>query len=376
MKKKTYWITIILTLLLSACSQRDDSMTKINLAQNVSEVLNEISLITLPYIKIPYRENRVTLVDLLTNETLVEFNIDNDVTMHSVQRLTNNHYGIFTVPKIEGSDSIVMVGGDDGVFFIAPDGSLIEAKSSFLLLDADLNLIQEFEISDKQLILGLSESTISHTDGHLVIYYAFNNNIYVYDLNDHETTLVAILEETALISQLELIIGDQLAFSGSSWENHRATYYGVINLETGETSLLRTDFPVTSMVVSEHYLVFPKNTNSISSSEIVLFNLTTEEERMFQLERYESMNATVIAGRYVLTGTYAHIRVYDIETNKIMLDAVPSKEMARIEANHDVEEIIPGIETFLRIYDGLYAVVFSVGDGTFHVDLIIIEEQR
>jgi len=34
----------------------------------------------------------------------------------------------------------------------------------------------------------------------------------------------------------------------------------------------------------------------------------------------------------------------------------------------------PGIHTFLTVSEGLYAVVFNVGDGTFHVEFITVAE--
>jgi len=137
-------------------------------------------------------------------------------------------------------------------------------------------------------------------------------------------------------------------------------------------------------MVQGNYLLLTENPppafqGGVPHGKVIIFNLETGEERVLQLEGYESMNAIVIGDRYVLTGTYEHIRLYDIQTNDIVLERQPSVEMVSIEseigANGElIEGVYPGIHAFLAINNYLYAVIFDIGDGTLHVELIAIEE--
>jgi len=348
--------------------------------EGLGDIADSVDVDSLPLIMID--EDHLILIDALTNEVLAEFVPEKNLVFLDVQQLANDIFGFSSVPYLEAGDGFYRIETDDGIFTILADGTLVEFQSYFFLLDQSFNLVREFRLTDENATT--LSNYVTWNDDQLKIYYSLENRIYVYNVNQSETVFMTEIEDSFRLQRIELINENQVAFLASHWDNTNYTYYGVIDLDTGETRYSNTDFPVREMVVNGEYLLLTENIppqigvpqDELSSrGEVILFNSRTGEDSVFQLERLESRLATVIGNRYVLTGSHEHIRLYSIETNEIVLERQPEKEMILIESfDEDIEGIHPHIYTFLSLGDGIYAVVFNDGHDIFHVEWIVLED--
>jgi len=310
-------------------------------------------------------ENRLTLIDLLTNEVLNEFDILVDQEVLTIQKLINGYYGILLIEGIE-------IG--DGWFTIHSDMDLL---LTLLVLDGKLNLVQSVEITDEYLISdGLFSVSISNEQESLKIYYLSGNRIYYYDVNTRQTNLVSELDEMYLLLNLEVISHNYIAFLGEHVNNPSLKYFGVINLETGEIQSHQLDFPALELIVQGHYLLLTENVppafaGGVPNGDVVVFNFISGEYNIIQLESYESTQAIVVDNRYVLTGSHKIIRLYDIVSNELVLEQELTIEMT---INEETQQY-PHIHEFLAISERLYAVVFDLGSEVeaFHVEFVRIE---
>lgn len=376
MIKKLYSVVVVSILLLfNSCDDQGElveiSQEKFRIVENIQDLSNNSYLKKLPYITINVENNSIILINLLDNEALAEFFVEADVRIFDIQQFPSGHYAVLTMAGME-------MHGTEGFSW----GGEMELTLMLLFLDEELNLVQEFEITDEQLMMGLFVTTLTYSDDRLKIYYAYNSSIYFYDASSQETTLITELDEGLFPLNLRLTSMNQLVFLADNLESSTDIYYGVIDLETKNTQYFSTDLPVSDMVVQGSYLLLTENPppafqGENPRSEVIVFNLITGDQRIIQLEGYESMNAVVVDDHYILTGSHEKIRLYELTTNDILLDIEPTVEMIRIDSKINtegelVEGIYPVIHTFLAVDDGLYAIVFDIGDGTetFHVEFI------
>ena len=300
----------------------------------------------------------VVLSNLLNNERLAEFSVQPDEMILTTQTLTTGDYGILAVSGMEE---------EGGFFWMSPE---MDLTATLLLFNQNLELSEEIVLTDEA--IATHNATIFYHEGAIKIYYAINHHLYAYDVFAGVTTQVVALEENFNFEQIAIATHNQVVFVAGKLGNETQLYYGSVCLNTQEITLLETDFPIADMVIGGNHLLLTENIppRQEPRGEVIVFNLVTKEAHTVQLENYESMVATVIADRYVLTGSYQHIRIYEITTNAIVLDASPAVTLTRV---HD-EEVPPHIHDFLTLNENLYAIVFNDGSDVFHVEFIELEE--
>jgi len=377
---KKLWTIAGLLAVLVGCEDGDNGeATPLNqeapppTVVNIAEEDDAFSLEILPQIMWDYNYQGIILLDLVTNEILADFRAEAGNRVSSVYQLANGDVGVIVTPNLQGTFEF-----DGNIYMVLEDNTEIEATATFILFDQELNLIEEIEITDTSLMLNHWYSDISADEGQLKIYYPVNNRIYAYNLSTHTTEFIVEVELELSYLRLE-VIANQIVFLAmdSNWD---ASYCGVIDLETKQVSFSQMDMLVEQLMVQGDYALLTERLAAFFGvpirGEVVLFNIPTGESRLFTVAEYESTNAIVIADRYVLTGSTSYIRLYDIRTNELVLEQSPSIDLT-VELGADGDPIDgrrPGIHTFLTVSEGLYAVVFNVGDGTFHVEFIAVEE--
>lgn len=373
------WLGLLVAL--AGCSNEvleNEISTHLQMSDETQEI--EVTLSEISHLVLSENKDTLFLVDVLTNEIVNEFWVEGDHLIVSTQTFPGGYYGAFIM------DGMEIVRDDEGFLVSWGSSSTDNLSLSLWLFDADLHVGDRFEITDESLFFEWSRSTVLWIDGAPLIYYhdsMLGEGLYVYHATTNSRELVMEMENGFLINQLQpTSMPDLLAFYGSRLGDEIHTYYGVINLETQHMKYAQTDLPVSGMVVQGNYLLLTENPppsvqGGVSRGEVVLFNLTTGEDRIIQLDPHESRGAMVIGDRYVLTGSHEWIRLYDIETNSVRLEHPPSVEMIRIKSEinasgEHVEGTYPHIHTFLAIEAGLYAVIFDGGDGTLHAELIVL----
>ena len=326
--------------------------------------------------------NGISLVDLFTGEIIAEaqFLFEEDQMVREIHEFPDGTYGAFVLSGVD------ITRDEDGTIAGASWGSDVDL--TFFLFDSELNLMQEFAITEERVAWALWGAVVRFVNGEVVIYYhdrVWGEGLYVYNVMTHSRDYIEIdIDEEIFIDQLyATALPNQFAFLGNRINDETHKYYGVIDVETGLVQYSRTDFSVGSMVVNGSYLLLTENPppaflGGVPESKVIVFNLITGEERFVQLASYESLYAIVIADRYVLTGSWERIRLYDIQTNELVLDRQPAVEMIRVYSEIDadgehVDGVYPHIRQFLTISEGLYGVLFDTGDGTPHVEFIVID---
>jgi len=324
----------------------------------------------------------IVLRNLLTDEVVAEitFSLEEDQAVQEVYEFANGYYGALMI---------------DGVDILRDeDGELVgmswtgEGNATFFLFDSELNLIDEFEITSDNVNRAWSNVIVFEGNEILIYYYDnWESGLYVYNLMTNLTIRVEIdLDKEIFVSQLhQTDIPNQLAFVGTRTNDEFHTYLGVMDLETGHVQYKRTDFQYNHIVISGNYFLLtervqPAFMGGVPEGKAMIVNMLTGQEHLLQVEGYESMRGMVIANRYFLTGSHEHIRLYDIVTNEMVLEREPSVQLlprveSTIGANGEhIEGVYPGIQEFFKLRQGLYAVVFDIGDGTQHMEFIVIEE--
>lgn len=349
---------------------------------------DKMDLETFPYM-MQGLEN-LLLFDALDNELLNEFILpEEDMVVWGMFQIKNGYKGILGITGVI----------DGSLSFPFPEDSNI--TMSLYILDDELNLIDEFEITDERLMMHLHGSAIVHDNGNWLIYYAggwdvnldrISRNIYVYDTKNNETSLFFELDEGILPSNVQFISTNQLGFNaGTGEEGSSILYYGMIHLETKALQLFELDALgfQSGTVVHDHYVLFPAILTPDFQGEIIVLDLRTGNYRKIQLDDYESTAAQIIGnGRFILTRNSdwetgeIRIRVYDVDTVDILFQ---NDTLISDLGLQESEEIV--FTEYVMIEEGLYAIVngisvvagragFRVEDLRFHVDFIIIEEME
>ena len=368
MCKNLIFMGLVIIGILVACNNVETiSVSTVDV--QLLEEMYATNLDTVPFIVDSFDRGSLLMFDLLTNEIVTEFNAPQDVQLTNVQQIGTNYYGVFGLI------------GFDGGMTLYGEGS-INVDMIFFLLDKQLNLVEEFEITDSRLIINYFRSSIWYEDGKLSFFYSFWNNIYTYCANTHETSILIEMYEEYSPHTLELVGGYQLAFIANRIDDEISTHYGLIDLETKEVQMFfEQNFRSVGLNVYGNYIVINENIafSDDFRSQIIVINASTSESSLIQLEGYESQNARLVHdGHFILTrhtewlitGSYHRIRLYNLGTMEVVLE-------------HEMEfkeDII--IADFLAVDEGVYA--FMIGTGNqfkiesleFDTIFIVLEEVK
>jgi len=316
--------------------------------------------------------NQLLLIDILTNNVLVESEEFGYVLLE-VFPLSNGYWGAFgrgSEPE-EGWDL------DDWLLWE-------EADVKFFVFNESLELVEQFEITDPELLQQRNRATFNYESGNLVFY--FNDwsvwgeeGIYQYNATSHEKTLVLKNNEFSFWN-LQHIDESQLLFTGSRMGVETHYYYGTIHLSTGEIQYNSINFQPEAIIIEGNYALITEHPTGFLQgdaigfsyrSEVAVLNLKTGESRVVQLEDEESRQAIVVNDTYILTGNCMVIRLYDINTGEIVREQQVSNFP---ELERCLEEVFPFVYKYRIVNDAQFAVVFQTAEGVFHTEVFSIEE--
>ena len=360
MIRKAGFIIIIITIsFLVACN--DDISPSNDYFVNVQWLNNgnDLDLDNIPFLVSDFETGGTFLVDLLTNDVMAEFSIDN-VRLFGVSQLSMKYYSAFGLSGIE----------EDNLSFTITDLDIPYLELSLFILDDMLNIIEEIEITDSALIMTNHIAAVSYEQDRLLIYYPDWQCIYVYNVNEQVSTRVVSMEEDIFLNQVRVISANELAFTARGFDDDVNFYYGLINLETLEIQLFyEAHFHQHQMIVYGYNLILTDD----SRSEIIVLNLLTRENRIIQLDNNESQNVKLVGdGRFILTRYgrwhpthYSRIRLYDIETLEILLEHEITADDLGVS-----EEIL--LLEFIEIDKGVYGIVIGAENMEFYTLLIMI----
>jgi len=145
MIKKMCYTALITIGLLSGCYNLDPVVEKdtsilqnikdINIIEDIEDSREELFPEFLPYFVRDYSENRVILIDLLSNSVINDFNISIGQSIISTQVLANNHYGILVMDGLEIRESGATVFSSD-----------MDVTLTLFILDEAFDVVQSSEI--------------------------------------------------------------------------------------------------------------------------------------------------------------------------------------------------------------------------------------
>jgi len=316
--------------------------------------------------------NRIMLIDLLTGNILAESE-DIDYLLFEITSLQNGYWGVWG----RGSEPEEGWNLENWHFWE-------ESEVYFLVFNRILELVEQFEITDAELLWQRNHATFNYQNRSLVFY--FNDwsvwgeeGIYQYNATNHEKTL-RVKNNEFYFWNLQHIDESRILFIGSRMNVQTHYYYGMIHLDTGEIQYNSMNFQPKAIIIEGNYALITEHPAGFLQGddigfnyrgEVAIFNLKAEESRIIQLEGAESGNALVVNDRYILTGNCMTIRLYDINTGKV----VREESILRVPGLEGcLEEIFPFIYKYLVINDAQFAVVFQVSEDEFHTEIFGIEE--
>ena len=345
---------MIFALLLVACADVSDDTAIIRLA----EIEDDLELDHILFRTSDMITAGPILVDILTGAIIAEFEIDETTWLRTVGESLEEHCTFLSVYGVENN----MITSDD------------QLELTLLVLDNLLNVVEEFVITETDLIIYfLNSDVLLNEDDQWVIYYGNGNRIYAYDVNAHTTSQVATMEDDFAFHQIRISDTNQLVFTGSVADDENK-HYGWIDLETGDVELLvDTTISISELFVYESYVVFR---NDLVNGEVIILNLQTSESRVIGLDGNESQDAKLIGGgRYIATvhtewesPFHTRFRIYDIQTLAVLFE----HEIAHADLGLDDIDGIRNIE-FIPIDENRYGIVIETLLGEFHTRAVVIE---
>ena len=342
MKKNIRYILIFTCFLFISCTAEESEFSTLNdqvETEYSTEYNNEEQLMEnaeiIPYL-IHDLENRniIKLVDLLSNEELYTFALNENII-------------ILDIFNSEGTSVVfAWISSDDewNVFDNVSD------RVKFLIFDDELNLIGEFFITDSELTKNwftlTSTNDIVFTGDSLSIYYledrmwtassSEQQTLYRYDVFTGEThPLFEITDENLIINALRKIDEDVLFFNANRDGDQLNMYFGFINLETEEKTIHYETFNRGGFVYSGNHILFTEapdpnrlvpgqiSTFILSRSEIIVINTETMIQYTIPLSGLESMWATLSwDGSKIVTinDEFTVFRKIDIITSNVVFE--------------------------------------------------------
>ncbi|MCL2560176.1 MAG: hypothetical protein FWE07_06775 [Turicibacter sp.] len=348
----------------------------------------EVELSSLTRIGRNNRADGVVLLDRLTDEALNEvvFSFDEDQLITEIFEFSNGYFGALVLSGLQVDR------GEEGDIFGMSWSAGADVSASFLLLDAEFYLLQELEITAPE-VAHVWFPTAVFEDGEVLIYYqisvwgSIEPGLYAYNATTNTRERVDIeLDEELSFRLYTTGTPHQFAFLATRLDDEIHTYYGVLDIETGEVQDERTTLPIGILIINGNYFLLTENPvpalmGGVPDSQVIVFDMRTGASHTVQLEGYESLWAMVVADRYVLTTSDddLHMRLYDIQTSELVLDQAPAvallpREDGLVEDGRYLGgSIHPHVRDFIPMGAGIYAVVFDIGDGTLHTEFITID---
>ena len=407
MKKIKIWGLIAIMFLLTACNERtsneteqesNSTITQETSTQNTTPTLENNDPDNgsyLPYYLVWYGLE-VALIDFTTGEKMGTFAVEEDVVLWNFFNLSNGYFALLVEHGLgdglssiiwdeEGNQTIIDGSGNE----INPD----DINLRMLILNNELTIVDDLEITNEDLqdITVRFGMDVVYEEGQIVIYYVTDwwvqmlqdyeelQSIRRYNLHAGVTDELFKISDTALLlEKVRRMTPEVIAFTGTALHSEiDALRYGFINLTTGEIVVFEESaFPINSYdrlhtsnstVLIREELAPPTMgvwgaPISVLRGEVVVFNVSTRENRLIQLDGLESHWATLsLDGRYVVTvdPTFSYFRKYDISSGNLAVEYAINMQGDR------VREIT-------ALPDGRYGIRIATEDGTIHFNLVTL----
>ena len=309
--------------------------------------------------------------NIITGEIEATFQLSDEQLLLRSGQLGDASYEVF-----------LLVGENANQFRDSWDSTDLENLTVMvLILDEDLNVVSEFEVTETDTVRLASlvgRSRALEKEDELLIYYESFGNFFVYNLRTNETIMIFEIEEPFWVSDFQLTPFNQLVFIKFDMDDDEmeTVYYGFIDLDTLKKEIFSTDrFDSPILDVFEAYLLLHENypDDDAMPTEVLLLNLLTLESRIVLSTGYEIHDPVLISNGQLLftseTTWYPEIeiraRLYDIKTSAVVFETLLVEPGAL-----DEHEIIIGIE-IIDIYLGVYVVTVGIAMEcplTFDID--------
>ncbi|MCL1990821.1 MAG: hypothetical protein FWG67_08035 [Defluviitaleaceae bacterium] len=320
----------------------------VHLIENVETVAERAHLYDVFYDQEAHTLQRINLV---TGEKEAVFEFDERQLYQGMRVLYHGYYAVFV---FVGDQVYELKDGFDG-------SDLEDVTVMLLVLDQALERVDEFVMTNLDLVLFLWNAEVFYTDGHwyVVNFDMMSSNMYAYHLQTHETTLIFEVDAPLFMRHFQMTPLNQIAFVKGNMENPSQNDYGFFDLNTLETvKFSTTDFVVAMLDVAGHYLVVHENQIHEEGLEIevVLLNLLTAESRRIPLIDFEAAAPQLLAdGELLLTA------VTDWETNVTTFRMYDSRTL---DVVFEYEQVVDEEETLWKHQ------LFELGYGVYVMTLM------
>ena len=360
-----------------------------------SESSNEIvASVDSPYHLVWYGLG-VALIDFSTGEMMGTFEAEAGAMIWNFFDFDNGYFGLLVEYGIGDGNISIATNADGNITMTDSFGNEInqdEVGLRFLILDEDLAIVDELEITNEDLQDHMVQFGMHavYEAGQLVIYYVtyWMRTLWGYEefqsirryhvYSGITEDLLEITDETLLLQEVRHITFERIAFRGSILHNEpRGLLYGFVDLTTGEMTVFEeSDFPIHSndriQVVNSTILIreelAPPTMGVLGASisvlrgEVIVFNVVTGENHLIRLEGLESNWAILsLDGRYIVTvdGALSYLRKYDATSGSLVAEQAIHIQGERIL------DIIP-------LSDGRYGVRSATVEGIIHFELVTL----
>lgn len=327
-------------------------------------------------------DNRLLLMNVLTDEVLNEFFLSGGETIWARQELENGYLGVFAASGLV-----------DGFLILSEEEP--EITKFLYILDHELDWISKFTLTSDYLIVNTHDALILFENEEWVIYYynADERNIYRYQTSTNQTSLFFELDDDISIGRLQQVSERQIGFFANDWDfESLAFYYGQIDKQTNQLTLFEkelSDFEISEMFIYDDQALFTEHFGSDLKSKVLVLDLTIGDFRKIQLEGNESVSGhprMIGNGRLIFTVNNTwfetdqiRLRVYDEQSTEVLSEKEISREdlnlaeheelvfTNHIEIDETYSAFIIGISTWSNRE-------FSLDNLRFFVEFVRIEE--
>jgi len=386
-KNDLIFAMIFISIILVACTEqaRVDPLER-DIADTTEEelvtILSPVDIpSTIPHLIIDFENARsISVIDLLSNEELSRFILDDDLVVRGAFSFNNGYFALL-VGKENRQDGRIDLS--------------INEQLRYLILDYSLNLIAELFITDDGLQRSFYHfgSDVFYENNQFVVYYVTdwmeaeingeNQSIRRYNVHTGQTDILFEMDDNELsINRIRKVTEEIIAFTANRLSDEVNLHYGFIDFQTGEMTVFYEAFNLSyrNLAILAPYVLLAESLtaptmgerrviDAVERGEVIVINVETGQRHHIDLPSIESIWAILSKdGQHVVTA-YENanlFRKYDIETGDLVFEQL-------FEFKGDtLDELIP-------ISSNVYLVRSSNcnSDGTFYRELLtFLEEDR
>ena len=314
MKKVIIWLILTLGIsLLTACGNNGMGTSSSNqtgdnptISQQITSEPSEQNTGNNDFLspEYDYATNELKLTNLSTGTTVSSYSFESAQTPLLMDKTSQ---GAIVMLSSQAATDMQNTGG----ITIISGNSSVETLY-YWLFDDELNLVEQYELTDETLVNGLGGYVFAAAPDGQSLVYAEGSHLYQYTFATQKLTeITSTMSEAVYYEGIAYSdSGTYLAFFGSLIDQEKDTAYGVINLDDGKSAVFSASgFSGSILAINGEYAaisdtVLPNSMGGVKQAGSVLFlDLAQMQGKEIHVDSNEESGLAAVSedGQYIVT---------------------------------------------------------------------------